>query len=189
MVEMVRLFEPFPVLETPRFVLRKFQEADIEAVFRIKGDPAVMRYSGQPPMQTREEAAERVHGILNDLQTEAGIRWAITRRDDGEFLGSGGFWRLIKRHFRAEIGYELAPEVWGQGIMAEALRPIISFGFTHMGLHTIEANIDPDNHGSRRVLEKLGFAQEGYFTESYYIPHEERFSDTAVFSLLKTQWR
>jgi [ribosomal protein S5]-alanine N-acetyltransferase len=58
-----------------------------------------------------------------------------------------------------------------------------------MGLHSVEAVIDPANAGSRRVLEKLGFVQEGYFRESYYESHMGRFTDSAVFSLLRSDWR
>ena len=101
---------------------------------------------------------------------------------------AAGFWRIDKDHFRAEIGYDLAPERWGRGIMPEALRPILGFGFATLGLHSVEANIDPANGGSRRVLEKLGFAQEGYFRENYYLPDEDRFTDTATFSLLAGDW-
>jgi ribosomal-protein-alanine N-acetyltransferase len=58
-----------------------------------------------------------------------------------------------------------------------------------MGLHSVEAQIDPANRASRRVLEKLGFVQEGYFRENYYDPVEARFTDTAVFSLLSATWQ
>jgi ribosomal-protein-alanine N-acetyltransferase len=72
--------------------------------------------------------------------------------------------------------------------MTEALGAMLDFGFTRMGLHSVEAHIHPANSGSRRVLEKLGFTQEGYFRENYYDPVEARFTDTAVYSLLKVIW-
>jgi ribosomal-protein-alanine N-acetyltransferase len=94
----------------------------------------------------------------------------------------------MPEHSRAEIGYELAPEWWGRGAMTEALGAALRFGFTSMGLHSVEAHIHPDNTGSQRVLEKLGFVQEGYFRENYNDLVEGRFTDTAVFSLLSTTW-
>jgi ribosomal-protein-alanine N-acetyltransferase len=72
--------------------------------------------------------------------------------------------------------------------MTEAVDAVLTFGFGTMGLHSVEAQIHPANHGSRRVLEKLGFVQEGYFHENYYDPVEASFTDTAVFSLLKAIW-
>ena len=72
--------------------------------------------------------------------------------------------------------------------MTEALGALLDFAFTRMGLHSVEAQIHPANSGSRRVLEKLGFVQEGYFRENFYDPVEAQFTDTAVYSLLKEIW-
>lgn len=188
MLDLSAAFAAFPVLETKRLVLRAPAPEDAAAIFRIMADPQVMRYFGSPPMTAPDEATQRVAGFTESFQEQSGIRWAITLRESGEFIGSCGFWRLVKAHFRAEIGYELAPEWWGQGLMPEALSAALSFGFTIMGLHSVEAQIDPENNGSRRVLEKLGFVQEGYFRESFYEPLQRRFTDTAVFSLLESWW-
>ncbi len=72
--------------------------------------------------------------------------------------------------------------------MPEAVSTMLTFGFTMMGLHSVEAQMAPENTASRRVLEKLGFVQEGYFRENYYDVRTARFTDTAVFSLLKANW-
>lgn len=188
MLDLSAAFASFPVLETERLVLRAPAPADAPAIFRIMGDPRVMRYFGSPPMASLEAAERRVAGLAEDFAALSGVRWAITLRDEGELIGTCGFWRLIKEHDRAEVGYELDPAYWGQGIMPEALGAALGFGFTEMGLHSVEAQIDPENAGSRRVLEKLGFVQEGYFRESYYDPNVGRFTDAAVFSLLRAAW-
>jgi ribosomal-protein-alanine N-acetyltransferase len=140
-------------------------------------------------MDSSEQALKRVEGIQEAFREQSGIRWAISPRGAGQLIGSGGFWRLDKPHFRAEIGYELAPEWWGQGVMTEAVGAMLAFGFTAMRLHSVEAQIHPENTGSRRVLEKLGFVQEGYFRENFYDPGMAKFTDTAVFSLLHSAWR
>ena len=178
----------FPVLETERFVLRTVTPGDTDDIFRIMRDPRVTRYFGVAPMVSRAEATRRVQEFRTAFVKRSGIRWGITRRGEERLLGTCGFWRVIPAHFRAEIGYELAPEWWGQGVMPEALGAVMTFGFTRMGLHSVEAHIHPANTGSRRVLEKLGFVQEGYFRDNYYDPAEGQFTDTAVFSLLKATW-
>jgi [ribosomal protein S5]-alanine N-acetyltransferase len=182
-------FATFPALETERFLLRAVAPEDTPAIFHIMSDPRVMRYFGTLPMTAPEEADRRVQGITAAFEQRTGIRWAITSRADGQLIGTCGFWRLMAEHSRAEIGYELAPEWWGRGAMTEALGATLDFGFTSMGLHSLEAQIHPENTGSRRVLEKLGFVQEGYFRENYYDPVEARFTDTAVFSLLSAAWQ
>jgi len=178
----------FPVLEIERFLLRAVTPDDAAAIFRIMSDPRVTRYFGALPMTSPDQAAQRVQGMISAFQERTGVRWAIVSRADGQLIGTCGFWRLIAEHSRAEIGYELASEWWGRGVMTEAVGAALTFGFTRMGLHSVEAHIDPDNTGSRRVLEKLGFVQEGYFRENYYDPVEARFTDTAVFSLLSATW-
>ena len=188
MLDVTTAFATFPVLETERFVLRAATRDDAPAIFRIMSDPRVTRYFGREPMVALREAVERIKEFQSAFAQHEGVRWIIISREDGQLIGSCGFWRLIKEHFRAEIGYELAPEWWGKGVMPEALAAALNFGFTSMGLHSVEAQIHPANIASRRVLEKLGFVQEGYFRENYYEPAEAAFSDTAVFSLLKSNW-
>jgi ribosomal-protein-alanine N-acetyltransferase len=188
MLDTTAAFAAFPLLTTTRLVLRAVEPTDAPAIFRIMSDARVTRYFGSLPMTSPEQAARRVEGMQRDFQGRSGIRWAITERAGGRFMGSCGFWRLVEEHYRAEIGYELAPECWGQGVMPEAAGAVLTFGFTTLGLHSVEAQIHPANLGSRRVLEKLGFVQEGYFRENYYDPVERQFTDTAVFSLLKAAW-
>jgi ribosomal-protein-alanine N-acetyltransferase len=92
----------------------------------------------------------------------------------------------MKEHRRAEIGYDLLPALWGRGVMHEALRAILRFGFTEMELHSTEAQIDPANARSRRVLERLGFKQDGLIRENF-LAHG-KFFDTATFTLLAREF-
>jgi ribosomal-protein-alanine N-acetyltransferase len=184
MLDLTAAFAEFPVLETERLMLRAMREDDAAEVFRIMADPTVMRYFGRVPMTSVEQAKERVTDETNGFANRTGIRWALSLRERPGYIGSCGFWRIVAEHHRAEIGYELAAECWGRGLMPEALRAVVQFGFSVMGLHSIEANIHPDNLASRRVLEKLGFVQEGYFRENF-LEADGHFSDTAVFGLVK----
>lgn len=188
MLDLSATFATFPVLHTERLVLRAVTPADAANMFGIMRDPRVARYFGSAPMVSPDEAAQRIERINQAWQEQNGVRWAITQRGSAQLLGTCGYWRLVKPHFWAEIGYELAPEWWGRGIMTEAVGVVLQWGFTTMGLHRVEAQIHPANTGSRRVLQKLGFVQEGYFRENYYEAAEGQFTDTAVFSLLQSVW-
>ena len=188
MLDLTEAFAIFPVLETERLVLRAPTLGDVDDIFRIMSDVRVTRYFGALPMVARVEAEQRVERIHSAFQEHNGVRWAIADRASGQLVGTAGFWRLIKPHYRAEIGYELAPEWWGRGVMTEVVGAMLSFGFTRMGLHSVEAQIHPGNSASRRVLEKLGFAQEGHLRENFYDPIEAGFTDTAVFGLLAADW-
>jgi ribosomal-protein-alanine N-acetyltransferase len=177
-------WQQFPSLETKRLILRQIIGPDAEDIFRIYSDEEVMRYWGAPAHSSIYQTRILINELDSSFRAQEGIRWGITLKDDGRLIGSCGHWRLVKRHFRSEIGYELARAYWSQGIMAEALEPIIQFGFTQMELHSIEAQVDPQNFRSARLLQRLRFQREGHLRESYYC--EGRFTDTVIYSRLCT---
>ncbi len=177
-----RIFEKFPVLETKNLILREITPKDAEVIFRNYSDTEVMKYFGRELFKNISQAEERINAVKEDYNNRKGIRWAVCLKKDNVMIGSGGFWRILKEHLRAEIGYELSKTHWGQGVMKEALNAMISFGFKKMNLHSIEANLDPENAGSVKLLEKLNFVREGYFKDSYYFKGE--FTDTASYSLI-----
>lgn len=181
------IFETFPILETKRLILRQLTPNDVPVMFENYSNPQVMRYWSAPPMRMIEEAWRRFYQINNIYRAHQGIHWAITLKDQPQMIGMCSHWQINKQHCRSEIGYDLAPTYWGQGIVAEAVAATLQLGFERVGLHSIEAQIEPNNHASRRVLEKLGFKQEGYFRENFCV--DGIFSDTAVFSLLRSEWQ
>ena len=86
-------------------------------------------------------------------------------------------------NYRAEIGYRLHPAQHGKGIMNEALKAVLDYGFNVMNLHSVEANTNPGNKESISLLERNGFIREGYFKENYF--YDGKFLDSAVYSLVK----
>ena len=97
-------------------------------------------------------------------------------------MGYIGFWRIMKEHHRAEIGYALHPDLWGQGLMSEAVAATLHYGFQKMKLHSVEAGVKPDNTASIHVLERSGFILEGHFKQNYCL--NGVFVDSMVYSLL-----
>jgi len=187
MLDLSTSLTTFPVLETQRLILREVTIDDADVIFAIMSDPQVMRYYGTP-MHSHDEAVKRANSIRAAFQERNIVYWAITEKASNNFVGSGGFWRIIKPDSRAHIGYELAPTCWYRGFMTEAISAMVKFGFETIKLHSIEAGIHPDNIGSRRVLEKVGFVQEGYFREKYFDTERNCFIDAAVYSLLHSDW-
>ncbi|WP_437306723.1 GNAT family N-acetyltransferase [Sorangium sp. So ce388] len=176
-------FDPFPVLMTPRLRLRALEPGDAERVFRIQSDPEVVRYAGRGPDRSLADSEQRIAVVIAGVRENTSIRWGITLAESGELIGSGGFWRWNKPHRWAEIGYELLPAHWNRGIMTEALRAILRFGFESMDLHRVEAQLDPENRASARVVERLGFTREGQHRQNWY--YDGRYTDTAVYGLLR----
>ena len=176
-------FTPYPELATARLRLRCITQADAHELFLLRSDGDVLKYLDRAPMESEKEAADFIKVILDNLEKNEGILWVITFKDEpGKMIGTIGFWKLNKDHYRAEIGYLLHPSHWNKGIMREALLRVADYGFREMGLHSIEANINPKNVASAILLEKAGFIREGYFRESYY--YNGTFTDAAIYSLI-----
>jgi [ribosomal protein S5]-alanine N-acetyltransferase len=110
-----------------------------------------------------QEAEEIIQYHVDDL----GCRWGIFEKVDGSFIGTIGFHYLRKtdKEFIAEIGFALSSRYWGKGYMTEAVREVISFGFTKMGLDTIDATIEPNNEKSITIMTKYGFERDTVLRE------------------------
>jgi ribosomal-protein-alanine N-acetyltransferase len=133
-----------------------------------------------------EPTLNRLQLVFDNIRDHSGIRWGITRRDDPTLMGTVGLWKWVKPHFYAEIGYEMAPIYWNKGYMTEAIRAAVQFGFEHMELHRVEANIDPENAGSRRVIEKSGFKQEAVLRQNWF--YAGRFTDSIIYGILRDEF-
>jgi len=176
-------FSPFPEIRTERLILRCLNKADAPELLFLRSDDEVMKYIDREKTKTVEEAEAFVEKILQNLDINEGIMWAIALQEAPDTLiGTIGYWRLIKQHYRAELGYMLHPAHWNKGIMKEAVMAAIDYGFKTMNLHSIEAHINPENVASGLVLEKTGFVREAYFREDYFF--KGRFIDSAIYSLL-----
>jgi [ribosomal protein S5]-alanine N-acetyltransferase len=176
-------FQPFPEIKTERLLLRRLIREDTEEIYKMRSDKNVMKFIGKNPMTTMQEAIDFYNLINDSLHNNTGITWAMALIDSPEkMIGTIGLWRLIKEHFRAEIGYMLMPGYWKKGLAKEAVLRVIQFGFDQMNLHSIEAHIHPKNLASASLLEATGFIREAYFKEHFFF--NGAFEDTAIYSLL-----
>jgi RimJ/RimL family protein N-acetyltransferase len=174
------------VLTTERLRLRPLDERDIPAHYAVHSDPEVTRYWSSGPW-TRIEQAEKAIADAIAAQADGSVLYfGIELLATGELIGNAGLHHFFEQNRRCEIGYSLASKHWGQGYATEALRTIIRHGFDALDLNRIEADIDPRNIGSARVLEKLGFRKEGYMPERWFVCGE--FADTVNYGLLKRYW-
>jgi ribosomal-protein-alanine N-acetyltransferase len=175
-------FSPFPSLHTSRLHLREVSLNDAEAMFLIRANKDAMRFVGKPLAKTIADAEELLGRMIEGVKNNEGLTWGITFKDNEKLIGTIGFWRIDKDHYRTEIGYMLHPDHWRKGIISEAMDAVIDFAFRELKFHSIEAQLTPENVGSVKVLEKAGFTKEGHFKENYFF--EGKFSDTAVYSKL-----
>jgi len=175
-----------PTLETERLTLRRLTADDAEALVSVYDTVEATRYLEITPLELAEEA-EGLIAIWNDQQARGtAARWGVTLRQEGELVGTCGFNTLRPNEFQGELSYDLAPAYWGRGIIPEAARAVLGFGFERLRLTRIQACIVPEGAQSGRVLAKLGFQREGVLRSAGY--WKGRFWDKVCFSLLRQEW-
>ena len=175
-------FSPFINIETERLYLRRVMKEDVHEIFALRSDKEIMKYIPRPLVKTQEEALAHIAMIDEKIENNEGINWAITLKGSPKLIGIIGHYRIKPEHFRAEIGYMLLPEYQGKGIVSEAIKEVVHYGFEVMNLHSIEAIIDPENFASEKVLQKNGFVKEAHFKENAY--YEGRFLNSVIYSIL-----
>lgn len=178
---------PFPDLETPRLRLREIVESDAPALLAIHGDGASMQWFGTDPLPDLNAARELVAVFAGwRRQPNPGVRWALERKGRPGLVGTCGLFGWHRPWAKCATGYELHPRVRGQGLMQEALTAVFDWGFGHMGLNRIEAQVHPDNAASIRLVRRLGFVEEGRLRE---VGHwGGRYHDLGQYALLRREW-
>jgi ribosomal-protein-alanine N-acetyltransferase len=144
------------MIETERLVLRKFNGDDLEELIKLRADPEVMRYIGD---QSRERVTERFKYYVSLYDSHGFGMWAVIHKEAGALIGWCGLIFLDETP-EVEVGYGVAREYWGQGLMTEAARASLRYGFEKIGLERIVAVAFPENTASRRIMEKLGMRFE-----------------------------
>ena len=159
-------------LETKRLVLRPFAETDAADLYAYAKDPRVGPAAGWPPHTSVENSLEIIRTVFSAPNV-----FALVDKQSAAVIGSAGF---VGRHRTElpgpdeELGYALSPQFWGRGLMSEAARELIRFGFEDLGLHTIWCNHYDGNERSRRVIEACGFCHQFSQEEAVELMGERR---------------
>jgi [ribosomal protein S5]-alanine N-acetyltransferase len=180
------VFKTFPMLETERLVLREFYDEDLPEFFAIRSSHKVMQYMDSFPHQSYNESKEMIIQMEESFREQTGINWAIELLTSRRLIGYIGLWRIMYDNVRAELGYSLHPDYWGKGYMKEAILAVIKFGFEELGVHGIEASVNPENRASIGLLKKLGFRKEAHFRENYYFNGD--YVDSQIFCMIESDF-
>ena len=178
----------FPKFETPRLELREMTRRDLEFYFHHFNVPEIVEgtcFPGPKDLEAAEQELE--HYCINPFKENRGIRWGIINKEDKKLIGTLGIYDWDKTARRAEVGYDLEPAYWQQGLMTEALCAVLKYGFEKMKLNRIQALIDSNNTRSMNLVRRLGFRKEGVLRQRSCF--KGRFLDDIMFSLLKTEWK
>ena len=145
-------------LETERLVLRQIELYDEEEIFFLRSDPRILKYLDTPPAKSIDDARKFIEKIKNgESKKEEWFYWGITLKNKNKLLGTICLWNFSEDRKTADIGYVLHPDSQGNGLMYEAIRKIIDTAFNVLHLHSIDADVTPDNAKSVSLLERNGF--------------------------------
>ena len=177
----------FPQIETERLILRAFEETDAINIFNTYSFDEVTRYYDLETMKDMSEATMILNIFRQRFEEGKGLRWAIQLKENGEYIGDGGFNFWDKHNCKSDIGYALIPKYWGKGLASEAVRAMVKFGFSEkniaLKLNRLEAHTDPKNVKSRALLKRLGFQEEGILRDNCF--EKGKFVDTVMHAILR----
>ena len=179
-------WEALPTINTSRLTLRSIRADDVDDFYAIYSNVEVMRYWSTPPLPNRDAAIKLISETHEGFKRRELLKWGIALRTDDKLIGSVTLFHPEFTHRRAEIGYALGRVYWGRGYMQETLKAILTYAFTVLNLHRIEADVDPRNAASVRTLERMGFQREGYLRERWQVNGE--IQDAFFYGLLRPDW-
>jgi ribosomal-protein-alanine N-acetyltransferase len=172
-----------PTLGTPRLVLRALGLEDLDPYFAAYSHPEAMRHWSCAPLADRTAARAYLEASMDPARM---LTWSILRREDEAWLGTATLSGVDLEHRRAELGVLLDPSHWGRGYAKEALGAVLDYGFGSLALHRVEADVDPRNEASLRVLERLGFVREGLLRERWGVGGSRQ--DGLMLGILAREW-
>jgi aminoglycoside 6'-N-acetyltransferase len=173
------------VITTERLELRHFRPEDAEAFAAYRSVPEVARWQSWDAPFSLEDARTKVAGFASGDPLQPGwFQYAIAL--DGLLIGDIGL-NTFDNLMQADLGYTLAPAYQGKGYATEAVSALLEQLFTERDLHRVSAECDARNTSSARLLERLGFQQEGYRPANSWFKNE--WTDDVLYGLLQNDWR
>lgn len=181
------IFSRLPVLETDRLLLRPMRMRDARDLFAYASDPEVSRHVLWETHQSLSDSRQMLRAVRWQYHRGLPSSYAIALKESGRMIGTIGFMWVNTDYHSAEVGYSLARAYWNQGIMTEALKKVLAFGFDTLRLNRIEAQHETDNPASGRVMAHAGMRYEG--TMRQRIVNKGKYADVAVYAILRSDPR
>lgn len=177
------IFARLPELETPRLILRKMTMNDAQDMYNYSRDPEVSRHVLWDAHRSVQESRAYLRYIMRQYRNNEPSSWGIELKETGQLVGTIGYMWWNRDNRSAEVGYSLSRAQWNKGLMTEALREVIRFGFDDMHLHRIEAQHETTNPASGRVMEKVGMQKEGVLRGRLY--NKGKYVDVTLYAILR----
>ena len=174
------------ILETDRLILRPLKREDSQEAFKNwSSDPNVAKYTTWEAHKSEKETKEFIDGVISNYNANLMDSWGIILKASNRLIGTGGYTPGSKKGNICTIGYALSKKYWNRGIMTEAVRKMVEYGFSHLQPSRIQSYTNIEHIASQRVLEKIGFKFEGVLRN--YCFHHGIPIDVKMFSILASE--
>lgn len=175
----------FPRIEGERIVLRKLEVFDLDSYLEYVRDVQIRKQFNFE--YTEKTATERFNELIKRYDEERKpFVWVIASLENDNLLGiiSADDYSFVNKSFSLACG--VMERYRGHGYAYEAARYLISYIFTHLGMHRLEIAHNIDNIASQKTIEKMGAKFEGIARQSKY--YDDEFKDRKIYSILKNEW-
>lgn len=178
----------FQALTTERLRIRRFQASDLAAFTAMRSDPELARYQSWRALD-RPGAEAFIAKMVNAEPGTPGewVQLAIADKATDAFLGDCALYNKVDEPDLVEIGFTLTRQAQGKGLATEAVTALLDFLFQQKGFRRVIAICDVRNHGSYRLLERLGMRREGHTLQSYW--NKGSWTDEYQYAILRDEWR
>ena len=179
-------FQPIESVSSPRLTLRAVAEGDLPDLLEINGDPEVTKFLPYATWQSLEDGAAWLKRMEALGATGTGQQLVAARTGDDKVIGTVLLFKFDEGSARVELGYVLGRQYWKQGLMREALEAVCGHAFSAMGIRRMEAEVNPMNHGSNGLLQRVGFTLEGTMRQRWVAKGVAY--DTNFYGYLAEDW-
>ncbi len=180
-------FAHLPTLVTPRLILRPLTMRDAPDMYRYSRDPEVARYVLWEPHASLSDTRSYLRFALHQYREGEPGSWGMVLRSSGHVVGTIGFMSFDPENSILEVGYSMARDLWGHGLMAEALEPVLQEAFCALKVHRVEGQHATENPASGRVMEKCGMTHEGHLRRRIY--NKGQYMDVELWGILREDWQ
>lgn len=182
------VFSKIPTMETERLILRPMRMFDAFDMYDYARIPETSAYLTWNPHPDLEYTKNYLAFVISKYKSGEFYDWAVTLKGkEGRMIGTCGFSRIDVSNNIGEVGYVISPAFQGNGYATEAVNEVVSFGFTRLNFHRIEAKYIVENVASRAVMERCGMHFEGISRGSMLVKGNYR--DIGMCAILQDEWK
>lgn len=179
----------FTQLDTARLRIRRFRPEDLDALLGYRNDPDVARFQGWDVPYPRAEGRDFIDGLVDVSPGQPGtwFQFAVALIASDLLIGDCALRTSRSDPRQAELGFSFASAHQRHGYASEAVRGVLAYVFTTLGMHRVFSITDTRNQRAQRLLDRVGFRREGEFIENTWF--KGQWSSEFFYAQRASEWR